>query len=125
MTFWIFMLIMVLITPITFIVFGLLFANKPPKEINDTYGYRTKRSMTNQETWNFAHKYIGKLWFVYGLIIFPFSVAIMSFVFGTEINLIGTVGGILVFLQMIPLIFSIILTEKTLKKNFDEYGKRK
>ena len=28
------------------------------------------------------------------------------------------------FFQMIPLILSIILTEKALKKNFDDYGRR-
>ena len=65
--FWVFMLIMVLLIPITMIVFGRLFSNKAPKDINYTFGYRTKRSMMNMETWKFAHEYIGKLWLICGL----------------------------------------------------------
>ena len=61
MGFWIFMLIMVLLIPITMIVIGRLFLNNAPKDINYVFGYRTKRSMMNLETWKFAHEYIGNL----------------------------------------------------------------
>ena len=33
----------------------------PPKEINSIYGYRTKASMRNQKSWNFAQKQSSKL----------------------------------------------------------------
>ena len=33
----------------------------PPKKINYFYGYRTRRSMQNNETWSFANKYAAKL----------------------------------------------------------------
>ena len=33
-------------------------------QINDAFGYRTTRSMKNQETWRFAHQYSGKNGFV-------------------------------------------------------------
>ena len=119
------MLIMVLLMPITMIVFGRLFSKTAPKEINYTFGYRTKRSMMNDETWRFAHKYIGKLWYICGLIVLPLSVVVMAFVFGKETDTVGTVGGILTVVQMIPLIGTIIPTEKALKRNFDEYGRRR
>ena len=45
MGFWIFMLIIVLLIPLTMIFFGWLLFRKTPKEINYVYGYRTKRSM--------------------------------------------------------------------------------
>ena len=48
--FWVFMLIMVLLIPIIMITFGKLFSKKAPKDINYTFGYRTKRSMMNMET---------------------------------------------------------------------------
>ena len=45
--------------------------NKAPKDINHTFGYRTKRSMMNKDTWSFAHAYIGKLWLICGLVLMP------------------------------------------------------
>jgi len=64
MGFWIFMFIMVLLIPLTMIFFGWLLFRKTPKENNYVYGYRTKRSMMNEETWRFANQYFGKAWYL-------------------------------------------------------------
>ena len=101
MGYWVFMLVMVLIMPITMIVFGRLFSNKAPKDINHTFGYRTKRSMMNKDTWKFAHAYIGKLWFICGLILILISVVIMALVLGKGTDTVGMVGAILTVVQMI------------------------
>lgn len=93
--FWVFMLIMVLLIPIIMITFGKLFSKKAPKDINYTFGYRTKRSMMNMETWMFAHAYIGKLWFICGFLLFPLSAVVMTFVFGKGPDTVGIAGGIL------------------------------
>lgn len=123
MEFWIFMLIMVLLIPALMIAFGREFMNGAPDNINSTFGYRTKRSMMNKETWKFAHIYLGKLWFICGLILLLPSVVVMLFVLEKDVNTVGTVGAIIVFVQMIPMFGTIIPTEKALKKNFDEYGR--
>ncbi|MBQ9483556.1 MAG: SdpI family protein [Ruminiclostridium sp.] len=123
MEFWIFMLIMVLLIPALMIAFGREFMNGAPDNINSTFGYRTKRSMMNKETWKFAHIYFGKLWFICGLILLLPSVVVMLFVLEKDVNTVGTVGAIIVFVQMIPMFGTIIPTEKALKKNFDEYGR--
>lgn len=81
--------------------------------------------MMNRETWEFAHGYIGKLWFIGGWILLPVSAAVMLFVLGKETDTVGTVGGILVFLQLIPLFGTVIPTEKALMKNFDEFGRQR
>ena len=47
MGFWIFMLIMNLLIPVTMIGFGRLFMYKAPGAINVVYGYRTSISMKN------------------------------------------------------------------------------
>lgn len=47
------------IIPIIFIVLGLAFWISPPKEINSMSGWRTKRAMKNQETWDFANRLGG------------------------------------------------------------------
>ena len=125
MGFWIFMLIMVLLIPLTMIFFGWLLFRKTPKEINYIYGYRTKRSMMNEETWRFANQYFGKVWYLCGLISAPLSVIAIAIVFGKGPGTVGTVGGIITMLQMLPLIGAIVPTESELKKNFDENGKRR
>ena len=125
MGFWIFMLIMVLLIPLTMLFFGWLLFRKTPKEINYVYGYRTKRSMMNEETWKFANQYFGKVWYLCGLISVPLSVIAIALVFGNGPGTVGTIGGIITMLQMIPLVGAIIPTEIALKKNFDENGKRR
>ena len=125
MGFWIFMFIMVLLIPLTMIFFGWLLFRRTPKKINYVFGYRTKRSMMNEETWRFANQYFGKVWYLCGLILAPLSVIAIGIVFGKGPGTVGTVGGIITMLQMLPLIGAIVPTESELKKNFDENGKRR
>ena len=55
----------------------------------------------------------------------PASLIIMLVILGKTENVIGTVGGLVCFVQLIPLIGAIIPTERALKKNFDKNGNRK
>jgi len=77
MGFWIFMLIVNLLIPFMMIGFGKYFTKTAPKEINMIFGYRTTMSMKNKDTWVFAHKYCGRLWYITGMIMFPISVILM------------------------------------------------
>ena len=121
--FWICMLLMDLLIPVLMIGIGVLFQKRPPKRINGICGYRTKRSMQTQETWDFAHRYFGNLWVKIGLVLLPLSVLPLIFVYGRDIDLIGIVGGIVTGVQILPLIVPILITEHALKENFDEYGR--
>ena len=125
MGFWIFMLIMELLMPSTMIGFGRYFSNQAPKEINTAFGYRTKRYMKNRKTWEFAHKYFGKLWYICGLVLLPVSIILMVFLIGESEDIIGNLGAIICVVQLIPLIGSIFLTENALKKNFDKNGSKR
>lgn len=125
MGFWIFMLIMVLLIPITMIIFGRLFKVKPPQKINPLFGYRTSMSMKNMDTWRFAHYTAGTFWFLAGIVILPITVVSMLMVIQQPVQLVGTVGGVLVVIQIIFLISDIFYTERQLKKNFDQNGNRK
>ena len=119
---WIYMLLADLLIPALMIGIGILFQKQPPKRINGIYGYRTKRSMQTQETWVFAHRYFGKQWVKIGLVLLPLSVLPLIFVYGKDIDLIGTVGSIVMGVQILPVIVPIFFTERALKENFDEYG---
>ena len=125
MGFWIFMLLMNLMIPLTMIGFGRSFMKNTPKEINAVFGYRTSISMKNKDTWEFAHRYCGKLWYVCGLILLPITVIFLLLVIGKDTDYVGTVGGIICGAQLILLIGSIFSTEITLKKVFDKNGKKR
>ena len=125
MGFWIFMLAMGLLFPVVMILFGTMFMKSAPKKINYIFGYRTDMSMKNRDTWVFAHKYIDKLWFRFGLLLIPITVIPMLFVIGKTENVVGVVGLTVSFINTVVLIVPVFLTEKALNKAFDKDGKRK
>ena len=124
MLFWIFMLLFVLMIPLTMIYFGRRFFKSPPKSINATFGYRSTMSMKNQETWKLAHRVCGRYWFICGLILLPLSVLPMLLVINRGTETIGMTGVIIVFVQIVPMLCVIIPTEHALRKNFDKNGNR-
>ena len=125
MGFWIFMVIMDLLVPLTMIGFGRYFLKQAPGAINWVFGYRTEMSMKNKDTWEFAHNYIGKLWYRIGLILVPLSVIPMLFVLGKDKDTVGNLGAAISMLQLVFLIAPIFPTERALKKTFDKKGNRR
>lgn len=123
--FWVFMLVMDLLVPCVMIGFGWLFLNRPPREINHAFGYRTALSMRNQDTWQFAHHYCGKLWFRLGWVLLPLSAVPLLAVFGKDVETVGIAGGAVCAVQLIPMLGSVVPVETALKKTFDRDGKRK
>lgn len=124
MEFWIFIVIMNLLIPVMMIGIGNYFSKNAPKQINFVWGYRTTRLMKNQETWQFAHHYIGKLWVKIGWPPLFISILPMFFIIGQNENTIGMLGGIISFIQIISLTTPIFFTEKALKINFYKNGNR-
>lgn len=124
---YIFMFLVILLIPVTMIFIGINYRNRKnyPQMVNRLRGYRTNRSMKNQDTWKFAHIYYGNLSLKLGTIILIISIIIMISLYGEDNSLINKTGLILTFVQIIFLILPIIPTEKALKKNFDELGNRR
>lgn len=90
------------------------------KTINNVSGYRTKRSMQNQNTWDFSQKYCSKIslyMFFPSLIL---AIVIMPTVISNPVDVIGWIGLGITMIQMVSFIVIIISTEKALKKTFDE-----
>ncbi len=125
MAFWIYMLVMSLLMPLTLLLFGIYFYNKAPKNINAVLGYRTSRSMKNMGTWKFAHRYCGRIWIVNGCISLLLAILSMLLVIGKDKNTVGYVGAAWLFLPLILIVISIIFTENALKKKFDNFGQPK
>ena len=125
MGFWLFMLFTDLLIPAMMIGFGRRFQKHPPRTIQSLDGYRTPRSMQNMDTWRFAHRYFGGLWLRWGLILLPLSVIPLLCVLGKPTAAVGTVGGIVCALQLLPLIGAIVPTERALHRTFDKNGFRR
>ena len=125
MGFWIYMLLFVLLIPITMVYFGQRFFKSPPKSINATFGYRSTMSMKNQETWKLAHTVCGRYWYRCGWILLPLSVVPMLFVIGRSTETVGYAGMITVFIQLVPMLCVLPVTEHALRKSFDKNGMRK
>lgn len=114
--FWIFMLIISLITPLLLCIFGWIFSVRPPKKIRSYFGYRTINSMKNNETWQHAHRYIGHLWVIIGLSWILPTVGFMLLMLDLETNRIAILSSVMIGIQLLTLFYSIYLTEKSLKK---------
>lgn len=122
MWFWWVMFICSLIIPTIMIVAGRMMWKHCPKEINVLIGYRTKRSMQNEDTWKFAHYFCGKLWWIIGwTVLVPSAVPLIPFYNGTY-ETIGIVIAITAAVQISALILSIIPTEVALTKHFIDDG---
>ena len=106
--------------PIILTVFGILMGIAGrPKKINWWFGYRTNRASANQETWDFTHRYFGKLSLLSGLTTLTFSIGALIY---REHEFIWVWA---LSAQGVSFIMSIILTEIALRKEFDKDGNRK
>lgn len=112
--------------PVLMLIFGMVFARNAPKTINYVYGYRTKRSMLNQDTWEFAQAYFGRLWKRVGAILLPLSILFsLPMLWMKEDDKQGILTAVLEGVQLVVLIVSIFPVEKALKREFDEQGRRR
>ena len=123
-SFWLYMLICDLLIPAVMLIFGIRFGKNPPKKINSFFGYRTARSMRNQQTWDCAHRYLGKLWKLLAPMLVVLAVVPMALVYGKTNDEMSTVGLIVCFVQLALLLCSLPITEQYLKRTFDEHGRR-
>ena len=112
----------VIIIPVVSIVAGFMMKNKPPKEINNTIGYRTKRSKASREAWDFANSYCGKNTFVFGIISLILGiVAYYLFCKGKGV-IEGVISAIIIMtIQVIIMVIVMVVpTEVQLKKRFEK-----
>lgn len=125
MWFWWFMFVCNLLIPVILIIFGRSMWKTSPKDINSLYGYRTKRSMKNMDTWKFAHECCGELWWKMGWIILIASIVVQIPFYHSNEDIVGILGLVLCTLQTIAIFVSIYFTEKALKRTFNDDGIRR
>ena len=128
MNFWIFMLIMNLLIPLTMIIFGYIYDKRPPKKPKSKFaysGYRTLMSMKNEETWEYAQRFFGKLWFRSGIVLGVISIIPLLFFMGKDKDTVGFAGMIICYVQLVVMLLPVIPTELALRRRFDKNGNRK
>ena len=125
MIYWSYMVLIDLLIPAILFFTGMVYRKHPPRAVNNLWGYRTNRSTKNQDTWEFANRYMGNIWYRWGMILLPLSVVPMLFVLGGDTGVIEIVTGVTCLSQLVPVGASIYLTEKALKEKFTAEGLRK
>jgi len=118
----IFSLFMTLMLSLTMILFGFVFLKRPPENINSLFGYRTRMSSINQETWDFAHEYSGRIWLRTGLFVLVGSIVLIFVLKNTKEY--EKYMMTLFYIQMGLMLMVIPFTEKALRKRFDKEGNR-
>lgn len=118
MGFWLYCFAITLLCPGVMIAFGRRFGKRPPEKINRLYGYRTRRSMSSQEAWDFAHRCCGRIWLSLGLISVPPTILAMLCVLGKDAGAVGIRCGVVAAVQVVLLLTTIPVVEHQLKQNF-------
>ncbi len=103
---------------VLFLSIAYYYVKRPPKKINHFYGYRTRRSMANQEIWDFANRQSAKdfmrvaiVTMVTGLVLLPFE---------NPLKILIQVGVLLMGLGV-----AVWHTEREIGKYFDKNGNKK
>ena len=121
----VFNIVFTLFMPVLMILCGYLMYKHTPKDINCLVGYRTAMSMKNQETWDFAHNYCGRLWVKVGAVMTIISALVCvpyCFMSSGNATVIMCIAEVI---QVVVLCWTIVPTERALKDNFDQDGNRK
>lgn len=119
------MLISVAFIPLLLIVIGKIFEKYPSKEPNIAIGFRTKLSMMNKETWDYAQRLFPKVWISLGRIMLPLSLSILFLLYSEDKDYTGNLALILMLVQEVLMLGSILYVNLKLKKAFNSDGSRK
>lgn len=104
---------------VLFLLLGTLVARFPPKKLNYFYGYRTPRSMRNQDTWTEANQFAPAL---------MIRLAKPCIILGIGCALLiayPAIAFVMAAATLTIVVLLLVLTEKRLKTLFDREGNRK
>lgn len=122
---WIIIVITYILIPALMTSAGWMIWKHPPKTINAIYGYRTRMSSLNQNTWRFSQEYAGRLWVRWGIRMMPVSILLLMFIAASGEKAAATAGSVLCMIQIFIMLSSIAVVERMLNKIFDKHGNLK
>ena len=116
----------VFVTPVVLLLFGWLFTHgRYPKHPNGLYGYRTTRSMKNDETWVFAQECWGRLCWRMGWWLLVLSLIFVTIFWTLAVRRYEIYVGVWNGIQAVVTLGTILPVERALKYKFDEHGRRR
>lgn len=107
-----------LIVPIVLLIAGLIAKNHIPTNMYGSVGYRTKRSRSSREAWEFANKEMARIMLKLGLIMLVLSIVVSLFFIKTSVVVATIVCTVVMILQCLSLVGMIFNIEKKLKDKF-------
>ena len=123
---WVFMLAMNLLIPAAMIGCGRVMKKDPSGVVDSTFGYRTSRSMKNQETRDFANQYCGRLWVQWGRTLLIFAIPAQALtLLCPDVNSMCGWSSVLTIAETVVMAVIYFPVERALKQNFDENGRRR
>lgn len=115
---WMDTLLLNLLIPIVIWIIGILYLKRPSENINWTHGYRTKRSMKNQETWEYAQRHFGGVCCRWGIGFATVILLLMISVIGMSEKTIRTIGSMIGTSEGFLMAYLLVPTERALKKKY-------
>lgn len=110
--------IYVLTTNGVLFLLSIIFWKFPPRKINNLYGYRTHKTMQNQQIWDFANATFNVAFLKYSGFSFLAALVLANF----AQNKLTWQPMVLVALSILV---CIIKTERAISENFTDEGKKK
>ncbi|TCP23980.1 SdpI/YhfL family protein [Tenacibaculum skagerrakense] len=95
---------------------SLVFYFYPPKKVNNFYGYRTPRSMANQNVWEVANSLFNKFLLQYSAIALAAALVFAFIAKDTSWQPIA--------IMVLTLGVCVVKTEQELNKHFDKEGNK-
>ena len=113
------------VLPVICFVFGIILHKHEPKQINYLFGYRTARSMKNDDTWRFANNLLGRIWLWGGAVLIVVSAAAMLLMKAFAPDTLEITAELSALVQTALMLISIFPVESALKKRFSNDGSRR
>ena len=105
-----------MLVPVIILVVALITKAIPNKEINSTFGYRSKKSMSSQENWDKAQELMSKYFLIIGIVLTVISIiAGLIIINRFEMPVMMVAVTVLVLIQVLATIVVIPLVESQLK----------
>ena len=101
------------IIPVVEIILGLM---KPKKEINNIIGYRTAKTMSSQEMWDYGQLLMKKYMLRSGII--SLIIGIIGLLISLFLNPLwaGMLVAIIVVIQSVVLVVAVVMLENAMNK---------
>ena len=118
-----FLFINALLIPFSMMILGKRWSKKPPKDRYGMSGYRTSRSVLNDDTWKYAHRCWGKVNYYVGVLLVVITIIVLMIVkYDRDLE---TIVIYIVFIQLGIFILTSIPVEILLNRAFDQDGHRR